>query len=346
MKNSWLYSLPACSSMTLTSATGRPYWFRTCDIETDLKKEGAHIARGEKGKPLMLSGKKAETIMFSFVGITYNKEDSWLLDGMNEVGLTGGLLMLPEATSAEEAKEGYEGCMGMELVTRLLALCRNVDEVKEAAKGLQILNVPHEGTSVSAAMHYFFVDEQGNEVVLEAADKSNPGILQIYEKEEVIGVMTNAPVYSRQLENLSWFISQSPEFRQGLEGKPIDQLLFDGRKVKADSGAGHLSLNGTFPGSYSSHDRFIRLAVFKALNDCGNRFSDERMLAQGNNIMSTVWEPASLGLYHYSHIDAQGNVVGQKESFTQYLVMYDLYNKKLHVRSMDSVEWSCHGLTI
>ena len=136
MKNSWLYSLPACSSMTLTSATGRPYWFRTCDIETDLKKEGAHIARGEKGKPLMLSGKKAETIMFSFVGITYNKEDSWLLDGMNEVGLTGGLLMLPDATSAEEAKEGYEGCMGMELVTRLLALCRNVDEVKEAANGV------------------------------------------------------------------------------------------------------------------------------------------------------------------------------------------------------------------
>ena len=30
----------ACSCMTLTSKTGKHYWFRTCDIETDISEEG------------------------------------------------------------------------------------------------------------------------------------------------------------------------------------------------------------------------------------------------------------------------------------------------------------------
>lgn len=344
MGKGWLYFLPACSSMTLTSVTGRPYWFRTCDIETDLRKEGAHIVSRKKGETLLLSGKETGKIKFSLLGITYNREDSWLLDGINEAGLAGGLLMLPEGTSAASPREGYEGCMGMELVTRLLALCKDVEEVKKAAAKIQLLNIPYGRDSVSASMHYFFVDVEGNEVVLEAAEAKQPGCIRAYGKEEIIGVMTNAPVYPKQLENLSWFISRSPELRQGLNGAPIEHLCLDGREVRANGGVDHLSLSGTFPGSYSSHDRFIRLAIFKALNQSGNHFSDGQMLALGSNIMNTVWEPSSHGLFHYSHIETDGTIMGQKESFTQYLVMYDLHRRELWVRAMDRIDWSSYQL--
>lgn len=344
MKKSWLFSFPACSSMTLTSAKKRPYWFRTCDIETDLRKGEAHFIQKKQGESVQLFDKEIKKIKYAYMGITYNQEESWLLDGINEAGLAGGLLMLPEATSVKVPEEGYEGCMGMELVTRLLSSCQDVEEVKAAAADLQILDVPYGKGSVPASMHYFFVDEKGKETVLEAADSAKPGILRIYEHKELIGVMTNAPVYFRQLENLSWFMSHSWELRQGLGGRPIDSLDFEGRRIKADSKAWHLSLDGTFPGSYSSYDRFIRLAVLKALNDCGNGFPDDKMLALGSNLMNTVYEPPSRGVFHYSHIEKEGRVVGQKESYTQYLVMYDLFNRSLYIRFMDQLQWQEYSL--
>lgn len=344
MKKDWLFSVPACSSMTLTSAGKRRYWFRTCDIETDLRKEGAHFVRKNQGESLSFFGEKKRKADYAYMGMTYNREDSWLLDGMNENGLSGGLLMLPQATSVKTAEAGFEGCMGMELVGLLLSSCRNVEEVKQAAKRLQILDIPYGEESVPASMHYFFVDETGNETVLEAADAGHPGILQIYGREEVIGVMTNAPAYPKQLQNLSWFMSKSPELCQGLGGKAVNRLDFDGRIIKADSSADHLSLDGTFPGSYSSYDRFIRLAVFKALNDCGNGFLDERMLALGSNLMSTVVEPSGRGLFHYGHREKDGRVVGQKESFTQYLIMYDLAGRSLHIRFFDETGWQAQRL--
>ncbi|MBQ9990497.1 MAG: linear amide C-N hydrolase [Lachnospiraceae bacterium] len=344
MKKSWLFSFPACSSMTLTSAENRPYWFRTCDIENDLRKEGAHLVRKSRGDILIYSGEKRQKAEYAYMGMTYNQKDSWLLDGINEAGLTGGLLMLPGAFSVKSAEAGYEGCMGMELVTHLLSTCRNVKEVKERAAGLQILDILYGEGYVPASMHYFFVDEEGEETVLEATDAARPGILKIYGRQEVIGVMTNAPAYPLQLKNLSWFMSCSPELCQGLEGKPIERLIFDGREIAADSLAEHISLEGIFPGSYSSHDRFIRLAVFKALNDCGNHFSKEELPALGSLIMSTVTTPPSRGLFHYSHREEGGKVVGQKESRTQYLVIYNLSERCLQLHFSDGLIWQEYRL--
>lgn len=344
MENGWPFSFPACSCMTLHSRTGKPYWFRTCDIETDLWKEGAHVAGYGRESKLKLAGQNEQSVQYAFLGVTYNENNSWLLDGMNEAGLAGGLLMLPEATSVPRAKEGNEGCMGMELVGRLLAHCENVEEVKQEADKMQILDVPYRDGSVPASMHYFFVDAAGNEVILEATDERNPGKLRIYGREEGIGVMTNSPPYPLQLENLSWFISQSPELKQGLKGKPIDSLSWDNRTITGNFKAKHVSLNGTFPGSYSSHDRFIRLSVLKALNNSGNHFSDENMLVLGGNLMNAVNEPSTGGIFHYSRIGADGTVEGQKDSCTHYLVMYDILGRELYLKRRDTVVWSRYRL--
>ena len=336
--------LPACSCMTLTSKSGKHYWFRTCDIETDIWSNGAHVTEQERGREIIYCDGKREYSKYSFIGMTYNALDTWILDGVNECGLAGGLLLLYEGTSVEKAEEGQIGYVGMELVTKMLSSCKDIDDVMELVKQVQILHIPVGEEEVEAAMHYFFVDKKGNELILEAADKAQPGRLKEYKKGETLGVMTNSPPYQEQLQNLAWFLSQSWEMKQDLNGQAITEIFLDGRSVKADENAKHLSLTGTFPASYSSYDRFIRLSVLKYLNDSGNCFEDEKMLALGSGIMNTVCEPHTKGIFHYTKMDSDGKIVGQKDSYTQYLSMYDMEEKVFFQKMHDRISWEKYAL--
>lgn len=358
----------ACSCMTLTSKTGKHYWFRTCDIDTDIWRDGAHVVQQAAGKIIEYGNGKKEISRYSFTGMTYSIQDTWLLDGVNEHSLTGGLLMLYEGTSVEKAEESKEGYIGMELVTKVLSSCRSVEEVITLAEQIQVLDIPFKNKKIPATMHYFFVDRSGNEVILEATDQQNPGILRIFRKNEILGVMTNSPAYEEQLKNLAWFLSQSPELKQrvnerniaelkqGANGQAIAELKhevsgqgmvelrLDGRSIKADENANHLSLTGTFPASYSSYDRFIRLSVLKALNDSGNNFEDEKMLALGSGIMNAVCEPRTKGVFHYRRVEEDGSVIGQKDSYTQYVSMYDIEKKCFYMKKFDEVKWERHQI--
>ena len=342
MKNGMLPG--ACSCMTLTSKTGKHYWFRTCDIETYIWSEGAHIVQQASGEKINYCDGKNEVSKYAYVGVTYNHIDSWLLDGVNECGLTGGLLMLNEGTSVDKPEKERQGYIGMELVTKILSSCKDVNEVIALAGKIQILSIPYGNQNVPATMHYFFTDSSGNEVILEATDKECPGILKVFPREKILGVMTNSPPYEEQLQNLSWFLSQSPELKQGLNGQAITKLNLDGREIQADVNAKHLSLNGTFPASYCSYDRFIRLTILKALNDCGNYFEDEKMLALGSGIMNAVCEPHNKGVFHYTRMEADGNVIGQKDSISQYVVMYNIEETSIYLKKFDEVFWNKYML--
>ena len=386
-RNSKEYIPGACSCMTLTSQSGKHYWFRTCDIDTDLWKAGAHVRKQAAGEIIEYCDGSKEISQYSFVGMTYNTLDTWLLDGVNEYGLTGGLLMLYEGTSVEKTEKNRIGYAGMELVTKILSSCKNVEGIIALVKCIQILDVFWEEKRLPATMHYFFTDISGNEVILEATDQEHPGILKIFPRENILGVLTNSPSYEDQLQNLVWFLSQSPELKQGLLGQAVTkvrqettgqaiaevnqettgqditevkqevngqapvgekhpmtrhepvELVLDKRSIKADENAKHLSLTGTFPASYSSYDRFIRLAVLKALNDSGNGFEDEKMLALGSGIMNAVCEPHTKGIFHYTRMDSRGKMIGQKDSFTQYMVMYDVEEKCFYIKKYDEVTW-------
>ena len=132
-----------CTAVKLISKTGKPYWFRTCDIGGDIWTDGAHMVSFPKGEKLSLVEREEPlTVRHAILGMAYNTQSTWLLDGVNDAGLTGGLLALYETISVPKADEGKEGIVGMEIVTYLLAKCADVDEVIEEVKGKQLLNVP------------------------------------------------------------------------------------------------------------------------------------------------------------------------------------------------------------
>lgn len=330
-----------CSCMVLTSLTGNIYWFRTCDYFLDLWSNGASVIYFPKNYKMKFTGhEEMTTFKYEVIGVTYNNIDNWLLDGMNLEGLVGGCLYFEKGTSVDSAKEGYIGVVGMELLANILATCKNVKEVIDKVSKIQVLSITSGETLVEATMHYMFVDSTGDTVILEAYNSDNPGIFKIYDRNENIGVMTNAPIYDKQLENLSWYISKSPELRYGFKGKPIKSVVINGKEIKANSNASHLNLNGTFPGSYSSYDRFIRLSMLKALNNDGNGFLDEKMLAKGSGILNSVFKPNTEGIFSYSKFDKKKRPVGNTYSETKYMIMYSLNKREVYIKASDAVAWT------
>lgn len=320
------FSLSACTAMQLTSASGAPYLFRTCDLDSDVFANGAHITHCPKNDMLPLSCGKT-IAAHAFMGMTFGKDPLWLLDGINDAGLCGGLLMLYEGTSLPSHPQGI---IGMELVTKMLAECADTEDVRKKTESIRILDIPHGGETVPAAMHYFFTDAQGKSIILEAADPQNKGKLTAY--APTIGILTNSPPYPAQLDNLRWFLAHSPE----LAGKPIS---LDDICIEADPNAEHLSGSGTFPASYAAYDRFIRAAVLKALNNDGRSIPDEQMLPAGYSIMHALFEPRNGGVFHYTRME-NGAPIGNKDSFTQYIIQYDISRRSLCIRPHDAVAWT------
>lgn len=327
----------SCSCMMLTSKCGRVYWFRTCDLDTSVWEAGAHLVSFPEGGEIPLCGKDIRT-RFSLMGIAFDHRDSWLLDGINSAGLTGGLLLLEEGTSVRTPTTGYDGVMGMELVTTLLSTCRDVGEVCRAVKAIQITDIPMGNGHTAATMHYFFADAEGKSVILEAADGHHPGHLTVYHADS-IGILTNSPPYPQQLDNLRWFLSQSPELHHGGDDCPITQPAWEDVRLSPDPSAPHMTASGVLPASYAPYDRFVRLAVMKALNHDGRTIEDAQMLPLGAGILSTVVEPRNRGVFHYRRL-AAGTPIGRSDGYTQYMVMYDLTQRRLFLKPYDSTAWT------
>lgn len=326
-----------CTAVKLTSKSGNSYWFRTCDIGGDIWADGAHAVSFPVGARVPMEGKERPLVAaHAVLGLSYNALDTWLLDGVNDAGLVGGLLALYEATSAGEAADGEDGVMGMEIITRLLCTCATVDEVICAAKRIRLLDVCVGQEQSAANMHCMFVEPSGRCVILEAADCGDPGSMDIY--EENLGLMTNSPPYPQQLQNLSWYLAHSPEWNWGKEKPPC--LTLNGMKVEGDGEAPHFCMSGTFPASYASCDRFVRMAMLKHLNQEGRIFSDRDMLAMGSDLMCAVIEPHNQGLYHYTRFDEKEGPQGGHASYTQYLVMYSPREQELYVKPYGTTAWT------
>lgn len=332
-----------CSCLTLTSKQGNPYWLRTCDLHTGVWEAGTHVISFPAGAeiPLYTGHVRAQ---YAMLGTAYCTTDTWLLDGINDEGLTGGLLFLEEGTSVPQPDAAHTGVMGMELISRLLATCRDIADVCRVAPSLQITHVPTETAMLHATMHYFFVDIRGNTAILEATDSAHPGLLSCYCRES-IGVLTNSPPYLRQIDNLRWFLSQSAELHRGGDDCPICQPAWEGVRLNGDPTAPHLTQNGTLPASYASYDRFVRLAVLKALNHDGRWIEDAQMLPFGSGLLHCVFEPRNRGIYHYRHLDEMGMPADKRDGYTQYEVMYDLRRRAMYLRPYDSTGWTLISLS-
>lgn len=319
----------ACSALELTSAEGDVYWFRTCDMDNSYNvfgENGSYIAAS-----YLVSYPKGEAIPFvtgdvvaehTVIGMSFS--DSYaLLDGINDAGLTGGLLFLDEGTETlpEDVPEGNEVMSAMEGVTYILAQCGTIDEVIELCErtNIQALDVPGiPGSDLTATLHFNFVDPNGRGIVIEAADTEHAGFYTVYDS---IGVMTNSPPYDWQMENFANYIGDSTALEaKGIDSITLENVTVEGTPTGAEAG---------MPGGMTAPDRLVRLAMSRYFCHEGNTIPNDEMLARGAGIMATNNRPVE-----------DTSIEGSAASYTQYTVAYDLSNQTMYIRPYDTVVWT------
>lgn len=169
-------------------------------------------------------------------------------DGINEMGLMGSSNLFPGyASFAKKAVEGKINLVTSTAFDYLLSRCKDVDEVRQEAEKLILLEKYEEGERQTTSNHFFFMDAKGGKIVLEPKN----GRLVPYDNP--YGVLTNAPEFHWHETNLKNYLNIRPE--------NIENRDFNGTVVsKFGEGSGAVGL----PGDFTPPSRFVRSAFFVA----------------------------------------------------------------------------------
>ena len=291
-----------CTAATIHSLQNHPFWARTMDFPIDFFESGGEVLYLPKAKPLeMLSG--TITAKYDFFGM--GLPNSYMLtDGVNEVGLTGGLFFFEEATWANEAslkKKDKVPVVLDELVSYFLAQCQSIEEVGALATRLAVIEKSTSPENGLTPLHLMFTDANGRSIVLEPVEN---GEFTIH--YQTTGTMTNSPTYDWHVTNLRNYVN--------LSDYTIAKSQVGDLTIKdIESGSGLLGL----PGDYTSPSRFIKITM---LTKMMNQVSDEQAL----NALYTAFHSVIIP----KGVEKDTPTVGDS---TSYWAGYDIKNRRLHL---------------
>ena len=192
---------------------------------------------------------KTWTATHGVVGMCAFGNPQWLLDGMNDAGLSAHLLYMPGGYCTYQPFAGKgEDLSQVDMVAYLLGTCSSIAEVKKAMDGVNIWGVDP-GMGFPPPIH----------CLMHAADGSIA--IEFHAHGWVIvdnptGVGTNAPYMDWHLTNLGSYVAMTNDNPaamdvNGMDFSPLGQ------------GTGLLGL----PGDFSPPGRFVRAAVMVHLSD-------------------------------------------------------------------------------
>ena len=184
------------------------------------------------------------TSVFGYVGI-YTEYEPFVVEGVNEAGLSAGLFFFPgygQYTPYNEAYKDNTIC-DMQFVSWVLSQFDSIDEVKAALKKVHVVTLNHN----IGAVHWRIAQPDGRMVVLEFVN----GVAQFYENK--LGVLTNAPGFQWHMTNLNNYVNLEPGSAPNHVLKPGITLMPLGH------GSGMLGL----PGDFTSPSRFVRAAFYQ-----------------------------------------------------------------------------------
>lgn len=240
----------ACSSFILKNDDNSFVYARTFEFGFSLEEQLALVPRNYPFKgigPDNIEGSGLNwTGKYAFIG-TRVFGMPVLIDGLNEMGLAGGLQNAPTTAvyqnpAGEDAKNSIAS---YQLLNYILSNFANTDEVKEGLPKIFVNSVPLKQFGGVARIHATLHDKEGKSVVVEYLE----GKLVI--TDNPAGAMANDPPISWHLANLNAYVNLSPF------GAPAQEL--GGQTVAAQSiGSG---LHG-LPGDFSSPSRFLRAFFF------------------------------------------------------------------------------------
>lgn len=239
----------ACTSFVLSARDGSYVYARTMEFSLPMQSKLIVVPRhyaftgtGPDGKPgtgLAWSGKYGAAGA-NALGMNL------IIDGMNEKGLAGGMLYLPNLAEFQEVSpaEAKNSIASFELLTWILTNFATVAEVKESLPKIKVNRAEQEVFKSPVPLHVTLHDLEGKSLVIEYVG----GRLHMYDNP--VGTLTNAPEFPWHLGNLGQYGNLSatePPVRT------IDGASFPG----PSTGAGMHGL----PGDFLSPSRFVRATL-------------------------------------------------------------------------------------
>ena len=235
-----------CTGLALETKDGLHLFGRNMDIEYSFNQSIIFIPRNFKC--VNKSNKKELTTKYAVLGMgTIFDDYPTFADGMNEKGLGCAGLNFPVYVSY--SKEDIEGKTNIPVYNFLLWVLANfssVEEVKEALKNANIVDIPISKNIPNTTLHWMISDISGKSIVVEQTKEK----LNVFDNN--IGVLTNSPTFDWHVANLNQYVSlrynQVPEFKLG------DQSL-----TALGQGTGLVGL----PGDFTPASRFVRVAFLR-----------------------------------------------------------------------------------
>lgn len=305
-----------CTNVKLTSKNNTIYFGRTMDLNMSMFGEDAGtdleatIVSAPKGT-LIESQLHPWTSKYDVMGVG-TKGTALLYDGINEFGLTGDCQVLVETVRDTEEKiiaKGKTPVLGEEFVTYVLTNFKDVAEIRAAYQDYMLVeqSIAYQNTTLQFGIHYTFIDETGDGIVLEPTSTNG---FKLY---EYIDVMTNSPKYDYHVTNIRQYV--------GLENKGVAEKVINDnlvlKPIENGTGFGILGI----PGDYTSPSRFVRAFYYKNMID---DFED----SEGINALYSVFRSLIIprGLEH----SLKGGVMSD---YTRYWSGYDLKKRTLYVQT-------------
>jgi len=246
---------------------------------------------------------------YNFVALNGMGLGEKFVDGMNEAGLSVGLLLFIES-KYETVDKPENALSNLDLVSWILGNFATVDELKKELPNVRVWleSIPNLNTALPlhAAVH----DASGNNLVIEFIN----GEKKLYDNP--VGVMTNMPEFPWQITNLRTYVNLNP---MNAEAKN-----FSGLTIKPfGQGSGWLG----FPADWTPPSRFVRIA--QMVNTVYPAKNSKEALSLATHIINNVDIP--LGVIREKQAD--GSVVCE---LTQWTVFKDLTNKIIYFKTYDN----------
>ncbi|MDU3017871.1 choloylglycine hydrolase [Clostridium perfringens] len=235
-----------CTGLALETKEGLHLFGRNMDIEYSFNQSIIFIPRNFKC--VNKSNNRELTAKYAVLGMgTIFDNYPAFADGMNEKGLgCAGLNFPVYASYSKEDIEGKTNIPVYDFLLWILANFSSVEEVKEALKNANIVDIPINEHIPNTTLHWMINDITGKSIVVEQTKDK----LSVFDNN--IGVLTNSPTFDWHVTNLNQYISmkynQIPEFKLG------DQSL-----TALGQGTGLVGL----PGDFTPASRFIRVAFLR-----------------------------------------------------------------------------------
>ncbi len=311
-----LQQATACTSFVLDSADGGKVYGRTMEFGLDLESQIIIVPRkfaitGTGPAGTAASG-LAWTTKYAVAGAN-GLGLPIVVDGVNEAGLAGGLLYLPNVAVYQDVApaDAKTSIASYEL---LLYTLTNFSTVAEARAGIEKIKVNRSSQAtfkMPVPVHMTLHDATGASIVVEYVD----GVLHIHDNPT--SVMTNAPTFDWQLTNLNNYLGLSVN-------DPAPRNIGGIELAPPSTGTGMLGL----PGDMSSPSRFVRAFVYAHTAPVA-KTSDEAVLTAFHLLNNFDIPPGTIRTKAGSK--AGGGVAAIET--TEWMAVSDLKNRRFYIHT-------------